>query len=216
MRKSLCQLLPIWFVCLLLPVASLFFRWRPVDGRVVPKGLFFIDCASLVAYAFRSDIKPPANEALEHPDVLWRRRMETDGTALVLASITFSLLWLSLIDGRDFAAVFLAGPTVIPTLCIVPYLTLITRKPFAAVLFTIAVVFIAKCTAGAVVVSVYGWNASKHVPPYTDLPWEAPHLHVWVFLVNTAILCIVFYLLGKRKFQAIYERAGSQPLNQTP
>jgi len=98
-------------------------------------------------------------------------------------------------------------------MCIVPYLTLFTRKPFAAVLFTLFAVLLTKCLAGAVVVQVYGWNAGKHVPPYTDLPWEHPNLHVWVFLLNTAVLCLWFYILGRRKFRVIYQGAASQPMN---
>jgi hypothetical protein len=132
--------------------------------------LFFIGCASLVAYAFHPDINPQPDEGLERPERLWRKRMTTVGTALLLASIVFSLVWLLLIDARDLVAVFLAFSILIPSLCMVPYLTLLTRKPFGAVLFTLFAVLLTKCLAGAVVVLVYGWHADKHVPPYTDLP----------------------------------------------
>jgi len=176
--------------------------------------LFFVGCASLVAYAFRKDINPGENCEIERPELLWDERMKTVGTALVLASLLFSMIWLTLIDTRDFVAVFLACSIMIPSVCIVPCLTLFTRKPFAGVLFALFAVLLTKCLAGAVVVTVYGWHASEHVPPYTDLPWEDPNLHVWVFLLNTTVLCIWTYLLGKRKFRDVYERAASQRVKQ--
>jgi len=162
--------------------------------------LFFIGCASLVAYAFRPDINLRPNDDLEPPERLWRERMTTIGTALFLASAVFSLLWLILIDGRDYVAVFLAFSIVIPSMCMVPYLTLLTRKPFAAVLFTLFAVLGTKLLGCVVVVLVYGWHADRHVPPYTDMPWECPNLLVWVFLLNTAILSLWLYILGKRRF----------------
>jgi len=214
MKRSLYYLLPLWLVCILLPLPELFLWWRPDDGRATPMALFFVGCASLVAYAFRKDINPGENCEIERPELLWDERMRTVGTALVLASLLFSMIWLTLIDTRDFVAVFLACSIMIPSVCIVPCLTLFTRKPFAGVLFALFAVLLTKCLAGAVVVTVYGWHASEHVPPYTDLPWEDPNLHVWVFLLNTTVLCIWTYLLGKRKFRDVYERAASQRVKQ--
>ena len=208
MRKSFYHLAPVWFVCILLPLPDLFFWWHPEDGRGVPLGLFFIGCASLVAYAFRSDIIPSANHEGEPPGLLWRNRMTTIGTALLLASIVFSLLWLCLIDARDFVAVFLACSILIPSLCIVPCLTLLTRNPIAAVVFTLFAVFAAKLLGCLIVVLVYGWHADAHAPPYTDMSWEHPNLLVWLFLLNTAILSVWFYILGRRKFRAIHEHAA--------
>jgi hypothetical protein len=213
MKKSWRQLLPAWLCCILLPLVPLTFWWRPDDGRSSPMGLFFIGCASLVAYVFRADLISSPVDELERSERLWRGRMTTVGTALFFASSVFSLLWLILIDAHDFVAVFLAFSILIPSWCIVPYLTLLTRKPFAAVLFTLFAVLGAKLLGCVVVVLIYGWHADRHVPPYTDMPWERPNLLVWVFLFNTAVLSAWFYILGERKFQTIHERAGQQTAN---
>jgi hypothetical protein len=140
----------------------------------------------------------------------WRKRSLAAGTALVLASSEFSIIWLLLIDRRDYAAVFLAFATVVPTVCIVPYFLLVTRRAFAAVLFTGSVVFCAKLLGCVVVVLVYGWNASKHSPPYTDMPWMRPNLLVWLFLFNTAVMSICFYEAGRKRFLRDFFRGADQ------
>jgi hypothetical protein len=49
----------------------------------------------------------------------------------------FSSVHIALNDRHDFDSVLLALSALIPSCCIVPYLTLITRKPFAAPVFTV-------------------------------------------------------------------------------
>src|SRR5439155_4432736 len=197
-------LFPTWLGCILLPLPALVF-WRSDDGRPLALGLFFIGCASLVAYAFRRDIPAPAADPFDHPERLWRERMVTLAAALLSAFVLFSFLCLTLTDPRDFVMVFLAFLILIPSLCIVPYLTLVTRKPFAAVVLTLFLVACMKLAGCVVVVLVYGWHADAH--GYTDMPWRHPNLLVWLFWLNTGLLSLALHLLGAGRFQARYRVA---------
>ena len=118
------------------------------------------------------------------------------------AFVAFSLLCLTLNDAHDFVAVFLAFLILIPSLGVVPFLTLVTRRPVAAVVFALFIVFCMKLLGGIVVVLVYGWHASEH--GYTDMPWTHPNLLVWLFWLNTGVLSLSLYVLGARRFQAEY------------
>ena len=207
LSRELRYLFPAWFGCVLLPLPAIVF-WRSEDGRSMALFLFSVGCASLVAYAFRRDINHQAQEYPEAPEQTWRKRMMTTGVALLAAFVAFSALCLTLNDAQDFVAVFLAFLILIPALCVVPFLTLVTGRPFAAVVFTLMSVFGMKLIGAIVVVLVYGWHADRHVPPYTDMPWTHPNMLVWLFWINTGVLSLSLYLLGARKFQARYDRAA--------
>lgn len=208
------QVWPLWLGSILVPLADLIFFWNPDDGRCTPMGLFFIGCASLTTYTFRPAMNRGPDNELESREQAWRYRMAALGMALLAASTVFSLLWLMLINARDFAAVFLAFSIIFPSLCIAPCFTLLTRKPFAAVVFTVFAVAATKLLGCLVVVFVYGWHADSHVPPYTDMPWENPNLLVCLFLLNTAILCAWCYVLGRRKFLTIQRRVDRQMVEE--
>jgi len=83
--------------------------------------------------------------------------------------------------------------------CIVPYLTLLTRKPFAAVVFSAFLLGCMKGVAGVVVNLVYGWGDGHH-----EIPWTAPNLMLSTFWVAASVLSVSFYLLGVRKFRTEY------------
>jgi len=166
-------------------------------------GLFFIGCASLVANAFRQEIVEGVEQ---RPKQIWRNRMQTLSLALIAAFGVFSLLLLLFSDTRDFVAVSLAFFMLIPSLCAVPHFTLLTRRRFAAVVFTLFSVFCMKLLGCVVVVLVYGWNADAH--GYTDMPWAHPNLLVWLFGLFTAILSMSLYFLGERRFCRFYGRAA--------
>ena len=72
--------------------------------------------------------------ASEQPALPWGHRMLALGVALFLAWVVFSALWIAVVDRRDFVALFGGFQIVIPAFCIVPYLTLITGKPFPELL----------------------------------------------------------------------------------
>jgi len=200
-------LFPAWVGCVLLPLPAILF-WRSDDGRAMSLLLYSIGCASLVAYAFRHDLSRQSASVAERPERIWRQRMLTVGTALFLAFLVFSLEILALSGTRDFVAVFLAFLALIPALCVVPFFTLVTRRPAAAVVFALVVVFSMKLLGGIVVVLVYGWNANEH--GYTDMPWTHPNLLVWLFWFNTGVLSLLLCHLGARRFHARYDPAPEQ------
>lgn len=206
MIDSLCHefrsLVPAWLSAMLLPWPPLLF-WRSEDGLALALGLFFVGSASLVAYAFRRDASAPVDDGNKHPQRLWRTQMVAVAAALIVNWTTFSLLHLALNNRNDFVSVLLALSALIPSCCIVPYLTWITRKPFAAVVFTVFLVGCMKLLGCVVVVLVHGWDASER--GHTTMPWAHPNLLVWLFWINTGVLSLGCYLLGLRRFR---ERAA--------
>jgi hypothetical protein len=204
--RELRDLVPAWLGCVFLPLPAIVL-WRSDDGRSLALLLFSAGCSGLVAYAFRHDIGRQFLDVSQHPEGIWRGRMMTVGSALFCAFVVFSLLCLTLNDAQDFVAVLLAFLVLIPSLCVVPFLTLVTRKPAAAVVFALFIVFCMKLLGGLVVVLVYGWDADRH--GYTDMPWTHPNLLVWLFWLNTGVLSLSLYLLGARRFQARYGRVAS-------
>jgi hypothetical protein len=119
------------------------------------------------------------------------------GAALVSSAIVFSLLWLGLADRHDFVTPFIAFQTIIPAFCIVPYVTLLTRKPVAAVILSAFLLGCMKMVAGIVVNLRDGWYNGNH-----ELPWTEPNLMLSAFWVATAILSVLFLFLGANKYRA--------------
>jgi hypothetical protein len=174
-------------------------------------GLFFLGSASVVAYSFRRDVNATGGGESVHPRRIWRTRMGAVTAALLAAWAVFSSVHLALNDRHDFVSVLLALSALIPACCIVPYLTLVTRKPFAAVVFTVFLVGCMKLLGCGVVVLVYGWDASER--GYTTMPWTRPNLLVWLFWVNTGVLSLVCYGLGVRRFD---DRAAEPDATPAP
>jgi hypothetical protein len=162
-------------------------------------GLFFVGSASLVAYSFRRGVSATGNGDLGHRQRMWRTRVVAVTVALLANWVAFSLVHLALNDRCDVVALLLALSALIPSCCIVPYLTQVTRKPFAAVVFTVFLVACMKLLACVVVVLVYGWDASER--GYTTMPWARPNLLVWLFWAETGMLSLCCYCLGLRKFR---------------
>jgi hypothetical protein len=117
--------------------------------------------------------------------------------ALVSSALVFSLLWLGLADRQDFVTPFIAFQAVIPSFCVVPYVTLLTRKPASAVILSAFLVGCMKMVAGIVVNLRYGWDYGHH-----ELPWTEPNLMLSAFWVNTVILSVLFLFLGANKYRA--------------
>jgi len=218
--RGLRELLPVWLVCVALPMPAILF-WHSVHGRSMALGCFFIGCASLVAFAFQREL-PRSNNAsaadeLENLSRDWREQMKVLLTALLAAFAVFSVLCLTLNNPpaseeqaiwwrspafnapRDLIAPMLAFMTLIPSLGLVPYLTLVTRSRFAAVVFSLFLVFCMKLLGAVVLVCVYGWYAAEQ--GRTTLPWNHPDLLVWLFWGITLMLSLSFYFLGARRFR---------------
>jgi len=176
--------------------------WQADEGRSLALGCFFLGCTSVVAFSFKRELptqgSAPTLEETADPRPAWRVKMLALAVALLAAFVAFSALLLSLNNSHDYAALLVALTILVPSLCVVPYLTLLTRKPLAAVVFTLFLVGCMKLLGGAVVRLVYGPYSVEE--GYTTMPWTNPNLLVWVFWIATAILSIVLYSLGYRRF----------------
>jgi hypothetical protein len=190
-------LVPAWLGSVLLPWPALLL-WRSDDGLRVALGLFFVGSASLVAYSFGRDASATPDGESGHPRRMWRTRMVAVTAALLADWAAFSAVHLGLNDRNDLASVLLALSALVPACCIVPYLTQLTRKPFAAVVFTVFLVACMKLLGCVVVVLVHGWDASER--GHTTMPWGRPNLLVWLFWVNTGVLSLGCYCLGVGRF----------------
>lgn len=203
-RAELRSLVPAWFVCILLPLPAILF-WKAEDGRSLALGCFFIGCTAVAAFSFWRELSlPGAAPTLDKPARIqpaWRVKMLALALALFAAFVAFSASLLSLNDSQDFAAVLVALTALVPSLCVVPYLTLLTRKPFAAVVFALFLVACMKLLAGLVVRLAYGPYSVEE--GHTTMPWTDPNLMVWAFWTATAVLSVGLYALGRRKFHSM-------------
>jgi hypothetical protein len=193
LNHELRYLAPAWLGSVLLPWPALLL-WRSADGVALALGLFFVGSASLVTYSFRRDATATGEGESGDPARTWRKRMVVVTVALLGAWAAFSSVHLALNDGHDFVSVLLALSVLIPCCCITPYLTLLLRKPVAAVVFTVFLVGCMKLLGCVVVVLVHGWDASER--GYTTMPWTRPNLLVWLFWVNTCVLSLCCFCLG--------------------
>jgi hypothetical protein len=176
-------------------------------------GLFFVGSASLVAYSFRRDLGRTADGQLGHPQRIWRARMAAVTAAALAGWVAFSAAHLALSDRPDFVLVLLALSALIPSCCVVPYLTQVTQKPFAAVVFTVLLVGSMKLLGCMVVALVHGWDAADR--GHMTMPWAHPNLLVWVFWVNTGVLSLGYSWLGVRYARKGAASAAERPPQQT-
>lgn len=189
-RHRLLELYRACLICVLSPLPAMLL-WRSHEGRCVALWCFCASCFAMVAYAFRPRLLP------DRPVPSWLRCILSLGGLLFSAWVVFSLLWILVVDPQDFVALFAGFQILIPSLCLVPFLTLITRKPFAAVVFAAFLLACMKMIAGVVVNSVYGWGDGHH-----EMPWTAPNLMLLTFWVASTILCLTCYRLGARRFRS--------------
>jgi hypothetical protein len=143
----------------------------------------------------------------QQPPLVWHMKMLAVGVALLAMGIVFSALWLTLADADDLVTPFIAFQSLIPAFCIVPWVTLITGKPAAAVVLSAFLVGCMKMIAGIVVNLVHGWNYGHH-----ELPWTEPNLMLWSFWVATAVLSVL-YLCWERTVIGLSD-ASAMPMGQ--
>ena len=197
-RHQLREMRAAWLACILLPLPAMVL-WQSHLGRCFALCFFCAACFYLAATRFRSPIDP------DRPG--WSDRMLALAVALFLAWAGFSVLWLVLVDPHDWVALFIGLQILIPSLCVAPYLSLITGRPFAAVVFAFSLLACAKGIAGVIVCLVNGWSGPRHD---TSFPWTAPNLMLSTFWVDAVILCACCYRLGARAFQLFLSRAAGQ------
>ncbi len=189
-RSELRAMLPAWIICTLIPLPAIAL-WRFLGEEPVAHFCFFACCMSLVASRFRPRV------ISQKPSPSWHVKMLAIGAALISSSVVFSLLWLGLADAQDFVTPFIAFQAIIAAFCIVPYVSLITHKPVAAVILSAFLVGCMKMVAGIVVNLRYGWDYDHH-----ELPWTEPNMMLWSFWVATAMLSFLLLLLGASKYRA--------------
>jgi hypothetical protein len=107
--------------------------------------------------------------------------------------------------GRDWVGPAQALACLVPALGVTPYLTMTTRRPLVAAVFTLALVGATKLLAGAVTCLVYGWDAPQQ--GRTTMPWEDPDFLLWVFWAANLVLAAACSALAARRVG----RRGSGP-----
>ena len=135
------------------------------------------------------------------PKQIWHGRLRNLLKPLLLAFVVFSLISFAT-SPHDPSEIILALLILVPSLCLVPHMTMVTGQAFAGVVLSVFLVFCMKLLGCIVVVLVYGWSASDR--DYTTTPWMAPNLLVCLFCLNCSVLCAVLYMLGRRRFEAKY------------
>jgi hypothetical protein len=120
------------------------------------------------------------------------------GLAVAGAVGVFTAFAWAMIGRPDALVPLFAALAVVPTLCCVPFLAVVTGRPYAAVLFAALLLAAVKLAGCVVAVVVYGWNAQAE--GHLALPWERPNLLVWLCLAGTMALSAVLYPLGRRAF----------------
>jgi hypothetical protein len=205
LRAELRSLLPAWLVSVILPLPAILF-WHSSDGRSLALACLFVGCASMAAYSFGKELSTSGTAPLSRPG--WGVKMVVLAVAVVAAVVLVSALLVSLNNPRDYESLLVALLIPVPSLGMVPCLTLSTRKPYAAVVFTLFLVGCMKLVGGAVVWVVYGPNSVAE--GHTRMPWTDPNLLVWVFLISTGVLSGVFYALGHRQYHRIRRQRAAE------
>jgi hypothetical protein len=192
--RELAALLPAWpfyVAAPLVPLALLPGDW----GRPLGVLTFLAGSVSLAAYAFRPGAEPPAGWA-----GAWAGRLAALAVAGLAACAAFAAVSLGLGGADDWTRPVQALASLVPALCVTPYLSLATRKPVAAVVFTLALVGLTKLVAGAATCLAYGWDAAEQ--GRTTMPWEDPDFLLWVFWAANLALAAAGYALGVRRSRA--------------
>ena len=204
LRQELQYLFPAWLATVVVPLLMVLFLQSPW-ARSSALMCFLLGCVITVAYSFRRDVERPnapadANKVME-PRATWADRMQPLAIALFGAAALFSAIcWLFRQGVEDpLVAPMLATMAVVPALCITPYLTLISQRPWAATVLTVFLVGCMKFAGAIVVVLIYGWDADKQ--GRLGMPWHQPDLLVWLFWIFNAVVSAAFYVLGMRTFQ---------------
>lgn len=167
-RSELRALLPAWCVCTLIPLPAIILS-RFLGGYPVAHFCFLACCMSLVASRFRQ-------KAISQQPPYWHVKMLAMGAALVASAIVFSLLWFGLADRQDFVTPFIAFQAIVPSFCIVPYVTLLTRKPASAAILSAFLLGCMKMVAGIVVNLHFRefWHKGNHELPWTEYKPACP------------------------------------------
>ena len=165
-------------------------------GRDFAYAYLFLGCAILAAERFGRTACPGSPGGVP----LWRAKVMALGLAMAAAAGVFTAFAWAMIGRPDALVPLFAALAVVPALCCVPFLAVVTGRPYAAVLFAVLLLAAVKLAGCVVAVLVYGWNAQAE--GHLTLPWERPNLLVWLCLAGAMALSAVMYPLGRRAFLA--------------
>lgn len=193
---ELRDLLPAWAFAVLLPVPAVTF-WGEGSGRAFAFAYLFVGCALMAADCFgRIEGAGPPDRAARRR--LWHTRYRALCLAGAAAGAVFSAVCRTLGGEADPGVLPLIALVVTPALCCVPFLTLVTGKPFAGVLFALLLLGLVKLAGCAIVRVVYGPSALAD--GQMTLSWERPNLLVWLCVAGGLTCSAAFYGLGLRRF----------------
>src|SRR5262245_46647051 len=140
-------MLPTWAVVVLLPVPLTTF-WHEGPGRDFAYVYLFLGCAILAAERFGRTARPEGAGDVR----LWRAKVTALGLAMAAAAGVFTAFAWAMIGRPDPLVPLLAALAVVPALCCVPLLAVVTGRPYAAVLFAALLLAAVKLAGCAVVV----------------------------------------------------------------
>ncbi len=207
---ELRDMLPTGAMAVLLPMPVATF-WQDGSGRAFAYAYLLLGCAILAAERFAQ--RPPVaatSSSAEDLSQLWRAKMMALALAMAGAvSVFTAFVWAQ--NGQpDLVVPLLAILAVVPALGCVPYLSIVTGKPYAAVLFTLFLLGLVKLAGCVMVRIVYGPQALAE--GRMTLPWEQPNFLVWFCLAGAMALSAFMYLLARRAFR---NRGIPLPFSQT-
>jgi len=125
-------------------------------------------------------------------------------TTLAAAAV-FSLFSAGFRVSSGLPIPLLAVLTLTPALGIVPYLTMRTRKPFAAVVLAAFIVGLIKIAGCVVVRIVYGPDALAD--GYMAGHWQTAKLVISLFWIGTVIVSVVSAVVCRYRFNALLTAA---------
>lgn len=189
--SELRALLPTWAFAVLLPVPAATF-WQDGSGRAFAYAYLFLGSAVMAAESFRR-VAPEAGRPAP-----WRAKVIALGLAMAAAVAVFTVAAWSIAGEADPVVPVLAALAAVPALGCVPFLTLATGRPYAAVLFAASLLGVVKLAGCVVVRAVYGPTALAD--GRMSLPWEEPNLLVWLCLAGALACSAVLFPLGRREF----------------
>jgi hypothetical protein len=194
MRNELRELLPVWAVAVLLPVPMTTF-WLEGSGRAFAYAYLFLGMAIVTAESFGRSLR--AGE--QHQS--WRAKLGALVIAATGAVGAFSTFAWAITGVVDATVIVLAVLAVLPAVCCVPYLTLLTRQPYTAVLFTVLLLALVKML-GCLVVLV-GFGSDAEARGELSLPFEHPNFLVMFCIVGGLVCSTVLFGLGRRAFARV-------------
>ena len=147
----------------------------------------------------------PATVGTLSPEHAWTFQMSAVSITTLAAAAVFTLFSLELRRSSGLPFPLLAVLTVTPALGIVPYLTMRTRKPFAAVVLAAFIVGLIKIASCVVVRIVYGPDALAD--GYMAGDWQTAKLMISLFWIGTVIVSVVSAAACRYRFNALLTAA---------